>query len=1632
VASVTSNNEVVYPSDLSCFTAKNVDNRINRDSLLDTIELKFESHSKIVLISGDKGMGKSELLSQFLQRYKNSCIGIFIDVINKQSYCEDNIVKDLFRQVSFYLNGVDPNDFEQVGTKEFNSILYLLDSYLKKDKKKIYLIIDGLEEIPSQDHYVIKSILDVMPFSSKNIKFIFSSSNNILEDELYRQKVVTIEMVTYTEHEAIQALKPLDECIIRKLLQAYKAVPETISSIKRLIEGGMNPEDIVEKYTFGTADLLEAEWDRENKIVSSHRQFFALVAYSIYPLKIEQIKHILKIRDDVIKNIVESARILVIDNNLIKFITNGMKDFAKIQLKDLKDDAINNIISSYQKMPDDNNDINKYHELQGNYPAIVEQLSDSNISSIFYSTNSINEVVKQVKLGLKSATELKLQNDIIRYSNAYCILSSIKSSKLLKSELQCHLAEDDYKSALSLVSSSNVIEERLQLLAVIASYQKNKKDLVDEEISERIDEYFDLIDPEYLSIEQTIELASELFSVFPEKALSLINKIDSLEYGGKNKADYAFLRLSVDSFEKDNATIESLLENDESVSEIKREFLDLVGMFRQGTTADKILLKLENNYDVGDKIFILSNWIKKFPKDKGTFKLITELISLVISATDYYANATMYADILPSLQYMNEENGSTVLEKIKPEFEKLKVVGPTVDYVKCQANISAFEDKYGLESSRKVELVDYVCSEIDDVSIKLSSICMLMQLNFFDNNSKIKIKLEEEKEKSFTKLIKATGLHVTNVKDALLREVDLSVKNALSWCARLNTQPRKDYARSIVIKKICKIGSISSIESISSEIRKINNKDNMNTAIKALFDYAVSMNKPTLKEYKKLVKLRNRVKDNLLLYSLNTQLLLLLNKITADCSKQKKSAIEAIELVWNGIDGDWHKINAAYEIHNMLIESNRDLAIKYKNKAINLRLDNNADNAEVINSYVLSIDLVIRALYYLCLENIDTADDVEDIIKLIDTIPSRILRVKQLARLASVFHLTNKLAYFDELIEKYLIINIEEFGTVNSKELSVGFYWAAPILFLYQRNIFDRIFSYFLGDDQYCDTILTFTMNFIMNKSILGDPFEPVKKYKYKLDIKDLENCLYLINLYDEDSRLYSSLQKTIDIVIRGKKQNSYSETQLAQVEASVIKLIDTKFSSERYILHDGYKICCTALLFKLKQVKSENSWNNLIKDVGRIPVKSDRVYVIGEIIESMSPRMLTQKKKLLSEAVRLTHELPSYLEKISRFEYLAEIGESVDKRIVRKFLREAVLLSAREDNSEYEERRLSLINSIYAMDKKFAGGLSAAIDDDPARKKLIEENILKNKNDQKIAEEFDLSNKDLKENVLSQKYPKLIWKLLAKLNASNHVPDKKSDYDYYLNSISQYDYNAAYPMLSYYIHSIGSQCKSKAVATRKMRPIYKSFYSSAILFSRFSNLHRTKTNTPIINNKQIIFDHHEANKATDFIKEWVEEISEVDNKMHLTIIDPYFNVNDLELIGNVIDKDPNFHIRILTSFTNIKLITQDTDTSVKEALTKFWVDNVTSETMPFLDIVFCGVPSLDNTLPIHDRWWISGKTGLSLGCSMNGIGASRISAISKLNHEEVLQIEDKINAYLFIEQRMYNAERINYQTITI
>lgn len=131
-------------------------------------------------------------------------------------------------------------------------------------------------------------------------------------------------------------------------------------------------------------------------------------------------------------------------------------------------------------------------------------------------------------------------------------------------------------------------------------------------------------------------------------------------------------------------------------------------------------------------------------------------------------------------------------------------------------------------------------------------------------------------------------------------------------------------------------------------------------------------------------------------------------------------------------------------------------------------------------------------------------------------------------------------------------------------------------------------------------------------------------------------------------------------------------------------------------------------------------------------------------------------------------------------------------------------------------------------------------------------------------------------------------------------------------------------------------------------------------------------------------------------IREWVS--AQDDNRIQIS--DPYFGPDDLEVIKAIAEIASDKEIVVITSREQMNRKLKGI--SPEEAFRDAW-DELCEGAPPQTEIVVVGFGP-DGKHPIHDRWIVSGKSGLRLGTSPNSIGLIRISEISEMDARQTTE----------------------------
>jgi len=104
------------------------------------------------------------------------------------------------------------------------------------------------------------------------------------------------------------------------------------------------------------------------------------------------------------------------------------------------------------------------------------------------------------------------------------VLSDALTSFILKSEVEAYLSSNDYETATYLANSAALIEDRLQLLSVIARNKRENGLHAEPELLEQITNLYEKLDPAVLGSEKALDIVVDFFSAASDLVIALIEQ----------------------------------------------------------------------------------------------------------------------------------------------------------------------------------------------------------------------------------------------------------------------------------------------------------------------------------------------------------------------------------------------------------------------------------------------------------------------------------------------------------------------------------------------------------------------------------------------------------------------------------------------------------------------------------------------------------------------------------------------------------------------------------------------------------------------------------------------------------------------------------------------------------------------------------------------------------------------------------------------------------------------------------------------------------------------------------------------------------------------------------------------------
>lgn len=1618
---------------------------VERDAQIAAIISYFDEGIKMVLVDGPEGVGKTTMLAQFCRQNPNSCISLFLG--NGSSYALEigNVRWNLYSQIKWILKAekVEPDYDPEDG--ELKYWIGLLQRNAHRFNRKYYFLVDGLYESDKQKYNTIKDyIYDLFPLGARNIGVV-ASGRNILDESSFKKKMEVRSVVC--PPFGLRETKDFfydypNKDQLESIHKICKGNPGFLSAVKRVIESGVDFGEDLSGLPDALPELFEIEWKQMLLIGGEVEKIVAIVSYSLSPLTKKEISSIVGIKKDELEVYIKKIPFLECDEEFgtVRFINTAYQRFSASKLTKIKEEIIELIIEDMMSHPDDDHSIQylpKYYSKYGKNEDLLKVLDGDHLVRILLKNKNISSVMEYVNYGIDAAENGKKGH---RLHLAKSCISSLTASVASKSEVSAALALEDREKAFYIADSVTLDEDRLYLLSAIAAESGDWDERAKKQLANSIEVVSLKISPELIGEDRCSEIAQDLFGLCPEVAISLIE--NSLSNDENDNKDWALARLSLDAMARKSSG-----EGDnESIKKVKSRISD--GRFRDIFSAAETFIEehsisalygiIDKFERISDKLLFIRYWCSVNKSMEGAASVTRKAIDLAISDSSFVPSASFYNDIsttLPNEASLDQVND--IIRLIDGQRGLIKEKGPTLDYVSLQLNIAEAEHNHSFERfiDRISDLyLDFIDS-IEDLVVKVDALAILMAfVTRIDPEKEMEERegLHSSIEHDFDYCIKQALACTAEQAEAFCSTIEKIAHyfpdKALSLSESLNSVHRCDRAYQSFIESLLQEKDTDInwpfIDAALQKIRDINRKDD---ALHAVFERFADLKSNDTNKYvvdlfmpQAYFIIRPSVRARSLICALSFY-----KKSEISCLEKMSSIMPHVFSSWDAIDTPWIKIDVGFRIASDLSKIDIDEARRYAKRSENLKNEVGAAESEE-SSYAeyYATRLAIKSFYALLLTGKDTEEDFKRLEQAITCTECQGMAAAHWSLVALAYHMAGNTKECSTLFFKYVQPVINKISSFNDAAASRISLFSSPAFWVsYKDSAVESIKSLRWP---YSDHAFYRIANFLLEKVWPDDPYTSSPGDGFELDYSEALQVIEVAGYIEDDYSSCEVIRRLIDSLAMSSTRSKMTGEQRNDLYSKIDIIVDSKYPTFGFIKHDGYKLYLKSYLSRLSSL-SWPEWDSLIKEAREIPNISDRVFVLGAIVENIPSKHSANREAVLKEVRDMVPNVLSTADKMSRYHHLAEIFWPINPAVARVCIKEGLLKSNGDDSLAAKQKLLDLVDLANKVDPDLPDKIIDSSDSDPVRIKIREE-IKKQSKKITFRKSLVNSSSDVRKLIKDNKreLPRAAWKNLGLLHAGKARPLSESQCRFMSVEAANFPISRAYPIYAWIIESLRVKYSKTAQAVEFIRPIFEASCDNVLLlesmvgvaFGDSGFIPQNIGSSDLDANNRII-GKGEKKVAIDLISSWLHEASPDE----IIFSDPYFCPRSFELLRIISDVCGDVSVSVLTSLKHQadRRLLDDIENKYRAS----WVREYGEISPPSTDIAVAGLEGGGGS-PVHDRWLVSNKGGIRLGTSFNSIGGMKDSEISFLTQDEASEIKLLLESYLHRRVRVKDGKKVN------
>ena len=1579
------------------------------------------------------------------------CFGMFLKAPSRLAYDPVFARYDLANQVQWYLRGVRLADDSEPTDGDLRNLWGRCARQLQRQRKPGYIIVDGFHHIPSEDESIRQALLNLLPFGVRPFRFLFSGDmSDILSGDTKRTlRAKSYLLPPFNAHETSEYFQDLipDDALREKFYPTFGGVPGILASVRRqLAIGQQDVSEILQDLPTDIESLFDAEWSVVSNSPKEIKQALGFVAAYGYPVDSETLSSHCGIAKDRIDNEFRSLPFLLYSEKAMgwEFSSDSFRNYAERRLERLVDEATEAIAEKLLQEPDSEESLTRlpaYLERSGKTDALVDWLHEGRLAAILLKTRTAAGIEPTLRTAIDICHQAKRDRALTTYALSRSIIQQASQTNGIEHEIRARGAVGDIEGALAIANDVPLLTQRMRLLAVTVDALSNSPGFDPTPLLEEIREIYQSLDPETLPTEEGIDIATDLYPIDAELALNLLKQVTRSE-ADDFSFELALTRVTVAALKSQMADATRGGDNnvmpvpkDIQVDEKLRRLLEASEIFFRPKSAAEVLEVTESIKEPSERLFILRKWVALHPLRTDAIDVVESTVHDAISTPQFAPNASFYREITTPLPYvLDSKRRKRIVSILDGQKEIIRNKGPIIDYVRLQLRLAESNYVDG-ELSRTVDRLEELYIESIDPLDELESriTCLgwfISNLHKFDPCRKLDQQTDvldmadEAFEGTFTEILHTSADQLQILKNTI-RALAISKPDiALSVCRRLNTIDRRTTAFREAISSMCKARTTKPMSALVFQaLDEMEHGDQFDVAIRETatrFSRDVEDGDRPVDELKQLLGRLEKCSSSVI----RAKCLAEMSEALSDCSNTdsfRNSTGSRLLSEFNSISNPRSKYLTACQLVSALREKRPDLAKEVF--AFLADLNRETSGSEDVERGIFSIlDLLTKASYALAESDLLSDNDIARVCDMVGRVADLEQKVDLFSTLAFYFWRAGKSHRFSEIVNQQVWPALKSLSGKDRVTAYRAWQCAYPAVWLDDRDRARHAISQFPASVR---DKCTFTLSLaLLQKQPPGEPFDDSNSATSLLRFSDIQNLLQLSEETEEDRVIFAIFEWIASDVTGPRSKVRLTNDQRAEVRRRMLEISERKLPMKERIQHAGYQILCKAQALRISPTV-DLTWEKLINEAEALDNKADRVYVLARLAVNLPRKQKSTTDRLLKNAESMAEGLPTIEDRYGRLVLIADLTIDRYREQASRTLKKAFELVVNPGSRRSAFREHQIIDIAYRLDPELPMKLAMLFDDDPAREHYKDRAKLQVHRHQLKKDIGDARNRpDLTTLQDDPNLASATWRALGALNSGRMVATNMVRLREMLVCASNYPLNTSYPIYSWILSNALIKYSRTSESKTYIRDLFEGMLRGADFFFSITKAGGRLGSNPEWEDRGDAHSHFIVqiggrDKAKEFLQTWLEE-SAVDS---ISIVDPYFGIDDLEFLVQVIEANSNLHVQIVTSKKHQLAAYINTD--LPGAYSAAW-RRLCEHAPPETEILVVGTEGTGDA-PFHDRWILSKGVGLRLGTSYNSLG-NKDSEISVLGGEEVSSLQKTVNRYVSRQVKEYKGERVRYE----